>query len=131
MSTPRLTNARLLDRETLSSQVTKSTMTPEDFDEVLLWLGSAPDGAVVPNRDRGAEKYEKLRQRIIRIYRARGCSRADEIADESLERFASKAKKLRLRYTGDPALYIYAIAKKVYREILRAESQTITQPPAR
>jgi hypothetical protein len=131
MSTPRLTNARILDRETLSSQFAKSKMTPEDFEAVILWLGSDPDGAVVPNRDRGVEKYEKIRQRIIRIYGNRGCGRADEIADKALDRFANKAKKLRLTYKGDPALYIYAIAKKVYREVLREESQTITPPPNR
>jgi hypothetical protein len=113
--------------ETLTSQFAKPKMTQEDFEEVLLWLDSVPDG-VVPDRDRGAVKYEKIRERIIRIYRTRGCSRADEVADESLERFANKAKKLRLTYKGDPALYIYAIAKRVYREILRAESQTITPP---
>ena len=131
MSTSRLTNARLKNRETLTSQFAKPKMTPEDFDEVILWLGSAPDGAVVPNRDRGTEKYEKIRHRIIRIYGTRGCGRADEIADKALDRFAIKARKLRLTYKGDPALYIYAIAKKVYREILREEGQTITAPPAR
>jgi hypothetical protein len=116
--------------ETLTSQFAKRKMTQEDFEEVLLWLDYSPDGAV-PNRDRGAEKYEKIRDRIIRIYRTRGCGRADEVADESLERFANKARKLRLTYKGDPALYIYAIAKRVYREILREESQTFTPPTER
>lgn len=129
MSKARLTNARLMDRETLSSQFAKSKMTPEDFEEVLLWLGSAPDGAGVPNRDRGVEKYEKIRQRIIRIYSNRGCGRAEEIADKAFDRFGNKAKKLRLTYKGDPALYIYAIAKKVYKEILREEARTFTPPP--
>jgi DNA-directed RNA polymerase specialized sigma24 family protein len=105
-----------------------SKMTREDFEEVLLWLGSGPDGTVAPDRDRGAEKHEKIRERIIRIYRTRGCSRADEVADKSMERFAIKARKLRLTYKGDPALYIYAIAKRVYREILREESQTVPPP---
>jgi DNA-directed RNA polymerase specialized sigma24 family protein len=129
MSKARLTNARLLNRETLTSQFAKPKMTPEDFEEVILWLGSAPDGAAPPNRDRGVEKYEKIRQRIIRIYGTRGCSRADEIADKALDRFAVKTKKLRQRYKGDPALYVYAIAKRVHHEILREESQTITPPP--
>jgi hypothetical protein len=116
--------------KTLTSQFAKRKMTQEDFEEVLLWLDSGADGGV-PDRDRGALKYEKIRERIIRIYRTRGCSRADEVADESLERFANKARKLRLNYKGDPALYIYAIAKRVYREILREESHTITPPPER
>lgn len=117
--------------ETLTSQFAKSKMTPEDFEEVLLWLDTGPDGAAVPNRDRGAEKYEKIRERIIRIYRTRGSTRPDEVADEALERFAVKAKKLRRTYKGDPALYIYAIAKRVHQEFLRKESQTVGPPPDR
>jgi DNA-directed RNA polymerase specialized sigma24 family protein len=102
-------------------------MTPEDFEEVLLWLDSDPNGAAVPDRDRGAEKFEKIRQRITRIYRPR-CSRADEVADQALERFVNKARRLRLTYKGDPALYIYAIAKRVHREILREENPRVTPP---
>lgn len=103
-------------------------MTPEDFEEVLLWLDSGSNGTAVPDRDRGAEKFEKIRQRITRIYRTR-CSRADDVADQALERFVNKARRLRLTYKGDPALYIYAIAKRVHREILREENQTV-MPPA-
>src|SRR5215212_9885014 len=103
-------------------------MTPDDFEELLLWLDPDPDSAGVPNRDRGAEKYEKIRNRIIRIYCSRGCNRAEDIADESMERVGRKAKKLKLTYKGDPALYIYAVAKRVYREILREDNLTITPP---
>ncbi|HSE18962.1 MAG TPA: hypothetical protein VLB46_18020 [Pyrinomonadaceae bacterium] len=102
-------------------------MTPEDFEEVLLWLDSGSNGAVVPDRDRGAEKFEKIRQRITRIYSNR-CGRAEDVADQALERFVNKARKLRLTYKGDPALYIYAIAKRVHREIVREDNQTVTLP---
>ena len=129
MSTARRTTARPLDSESITPQFAKSAMTPDDFEELLLWLDPDPDGAGVPNRDRGAEKHEKIRQRIIRIYRTRGCHRAEEIADKAFERCGKKVKKLQLYYKGDPALYIYAIAKKVYQEILREESHTINPPP--
>jgi DNA-directed RNA polymerase specialized sigma24 family protein len=104
-------------------------MTPDDFDELLIWLDPDPDGTGVPNRDRGAERYEKIRQRIVRIYRPRACDCAEDIADEALDRFGKKAKKLRQTYKGDPAIYIYAIAKKVYQEFLREENRTVTPPP--
>lgn len=116
-----------MDREILTSQFAKSKMTPEDFEEVLLWLDSGSTGTAVPDRDRGAEKFEKIRQRITRIYSTR-CLRADEVADQALERFVNKARRLRQTYKGDPALYIYAIAKRVHREILRQENQTVTPP---
>ena len=116
-------------RETITPQRAKPSMTPENLEEVLLWLDPDPDKTGIPNCDRGAERYEKIRERIIKIYRTRGCNRAEEIADKAFERFGKKVKKLRPRYKGDPALYIYAIAKKVFKEILREESHTITPPP--
>lgn len=127
MST-RLTKEKPSERATITAQFAKSKLRPDDFDEMLLWLDPDPDGTGIPNKDRGAEKYGKIHQRIIRIYRTRGSNRAEEIADKALERFEEKAKRLRLRYKGDPALYVYAIAKRVHKEILREESQTLVPP---
>jgi RNA polymerase sigma factor (sigma-70 family) len=103
-------------------------MTPDDFEELLLWLDPDPDGTGVPDRERGAAKYEKIRSRIIRIYRNRH-HRAEEIADEAFKRVGKKVKKLRPNYTGDPALYFYAVAKKVYLEFIREEDPTLLLPP--
>ena len=106
-------------------------MTPDEFEELLLFLATTPDGTGVPDRDHGAERYEKIRQRIVRIYQAREgiCNRAEEVADKALERCGKKAKKLRQRYKGDPALYVYAIAKRVYKEILREQNVPPPSPP--
>jgi DNA-directed RNA polymerase specialized sigma24 family protein len=105
-------------------------MTPDDFEDLLLWLDPDPDGTGTPNRDRGAEKYEKIRDRLIKIYRNRGSHDAEEIADESIERVGRKAKTLRLTYEGDPALYFYAVAKKVYLEFLRPHDLVLPAPQA-
>lgn len=102
-------------------------MTPDDFEELMFWLDPDPDGTGVPNRDRGAEKYEKIRHRIVKIYSNRGSHRAEEIADETMARVGAKAKKLRLSYEGDPALYFYGVAKRVYHEFIRDED--FTSPP--
>jgi DNA-directed RNA polymerase specialized sigma24 family protein len=107
-------------------------MTPDNFGELLLWLDPDPDGTGIPNRDRGAEKYEKICTRIIKIYRNRGSNRAEEIADETTDRICRKVKRLRLTYKGDPAIYFYAVAKRVYWESLRdprEESLTSPDPP--
>jgi DNA-directed RNA polymerase specialized sigma24 family protein len=116
-----------LDRED-ALRFVESNMTPDDFEELILWLDPDPDGTGVPNRERGAEKYEKIRHRIIRIYTNRGYHRAEEIADETMERVGVKARKLRLAYEGDPALYFYGVAKRVYREFLRDEDLTMPPP---
>jgi DNA-directed RNA polymerase specialized sigma24 family protein len=103
-------------------------MTPDEFEELLLWLDPDPGATGFPDRERGAEKYEKIRQRLIRIYRNRGSRRAEEIADEVAERVGRKVKKLRPTYKGDPALYFYAVAKKVYLEFMRDEELIIPAP---
>jgi RNA polymerase sigma factor (sigma-70 family) len=94
-------------------------MTPDDFEELMNWLDPDPDGTGIPDADRGAEKYEKIRTRIIKIYRNRGWHRPEEIVDETTERISRKIKRLRVIYKGDPALYFYAVAKRVYKEFLR------------
>ena len=94
-------------------------MTPDNFEELLLWLDPDPDGTGIPNRDRGAEKYETIRARLIRIYRNRGWHRPEEIVDQTTERICRKVKRLRVTYKGDPALYFYAVAKRVYQELRR------------
>jgi DNA-directed RNA polymerase specialized sigma24 family protein len=104
-------------------------MTPDDFEELLLWLDPDPDGTGVPDRDRGAERYEKIRLRIIRIYQNRGWHRSEEVADEALERVGPKVKKLRPTYVGDPALYILGIAKRVHLEMVRDEDVILPPPP--
>ena len=100
-------------------------MTPENFNELLAWLGTDSTGGSEDNR--GAIKYEAIRSRIIKIYRNRGCPCAEEIADETADRVCKKAEALISIYEGDPALYFYAVAKRVYFEWLRDQARV---PPA-
>ncbi|MBA3242787.1 MAG: sigma-70 family RNA polymerase sigma factor [Acidobacteria bacterium] len=102
-------------------------MTPEDFDELIAWLGTDRTG--VSDRNRGVIKYEQIRCRIIKIYRNRGSHYAEEIADETADRLCKKAKELRRTYEGDPALYFYAVAKKVYLEFLKDSARALPPPP--
>lgn len=107
-----------------------SNMTPDDFDELLLWLDPDPDSTGSPERERGAKKYEEIRVRIIKIMRNRGSHLAEEIADETMTRVCKKVKKLKETYEGDPALYFYGVAKKVYLEFMGGGNITLPhQPP--
>jgi DNA-directed RNA polymerase specialized sigma24 family protein len=83
----------------------------EEFDRLLDWLA--------PDREQAAQKYEEIRSRIIKMLLWRGCTFAEEIADEVINRVIRKLSELVGKYEGDPALYFYSVAKKVHLEELR------------
>jgi DNA-directed RNA polymerase specialized sigma24 family protein len=102
-------------------------MTPENFEALLAWLGTDRTGGT--ERNRGAEKFEEIRRRIIKIYRNRSCHYAEEIADTTADRVCKKVKDLKSTFEGDPAVYFYAVAKKVYLEFLKDPPRSLPPPP--
>jgi DNA-directed RNA polymerase specialized sigma24 family protein len=82
----------------------------ENFEELLGWLD--------PDRERASATYEKIRQRLIRIFVVRSCADAEELADEVINRVGSGIKHIKSSYVGDPSLYFYAVAQKVHYEYL-------------
>jgi DNA-directed RNA polymerase specialized sigma24 family protein len=97
-------------------------MTLDNFDDMLAWLD--------PDRQRAVAQYEKIHSRLIKIYTNRGCHYADEIADETDVRICRKIKKIVAKWKegDDPALYFYAIAKKVYLEFIRKKAPRALPP---
>jgi DNA-directed RNA polymerase specialized sigma24 family protein len=91
-------------------------ITQAAFDSLLAWLDD--------DRDQAGKKYEYIRQRLIKIFTCRGRPDAEELADETINRVTFKAPEVSKGYIGDPALYFYGVAQKVYLESLR------TRPPA-
>lgn len=89
----------------------KYVISHDDLIKLLNWLNS--------DRDLAGQKYEIIRNRLIKIFRARGCNVAEELADETIDRVARKVEKLSENYKGDPSLYFYAVAKKVFLEYAR------------
>ena len=77
------------------------------FEDFLCWLGPDPETA--------GQKYESIRSRLIKMFRARRCVFAEDLADATFERVARKLAQL-TNYTGDPARYFYGVAKKIYLE---------------
>lgn len=98
----------------------ESVLTQEAFDRLLLWLD--------PNRDEAGKKYEIIRTRLIKIFTCRGCTEADELADETINRVTRKVGAIGEGYVGDPALYFYGVAHKVHLEYLRKRPLP-PQPP--
>jgi len=90
-------------------------LRPELFDSLLGWLD--------PVRDRAAEKYEKIRTSLVRLFASRGCIDADELADETINRVASRVTQLMETYVGDPASYFSRVAHYVLLESSRASAR--------
>lgn len=88
------------------------------FDKLLAWLD--------PDRDKAGEKYERIYSRIVRMYSAKGCWEAEDIADETANVVASRIDELIGSYEGDPALYFYGVAKNIYKERIK---KTKPAPP--
>jgi RNA polymerase sigma factor (sigma-70 family) len=95
--------------------VREDIITQENFDVLLNWL----DG----NREIAAQKYEKIRQRLIRIFIGRGCFEAEALADETFNRVTGKLPQIIENYVGEPALYFYGVADKIYLEWLRKQKK--------
>ena len=91
-------------------------LSQESFDALLSWLS--------PNRDQAGRIYEDIHQRLIRIFIARACTEPEELADETMNRVASKLPEIGGSYSGDPALYFYAVANNVHLEFLRRRPPT-------
>lgn len=91
----------------------------EAFDKLLTWLD--------PDREKAAEKYQRIQLRLIRIFSAKGCSEAEDLADETFNVVTRKSDWLIQNYVGDPALYFYAVAKKIFLEQLKRK--TLPEPP--
>lgn len=95
------------------------TITQEHFTILLSWLDPDPDSA--------AKKYEAIRNRLIRVYAARGCFEAEMVADLTIDRVTLKAAELNGNYVGDPALYFYGVGNNVFLEWLRKQKKIRTQ----
>jgi RNA polymerase sigma factor (sigma-70 family) len=94
----------------------ENDITEENFVVLLAWLDH--------DRESAAHKYEKIRQRLIRILHGRGCFEAEELADETFNRVTGKVHQLSAVYVGEPALYFYGVADKIYLEWLRRQKKT-------
>jgi len=83
-------------------------LTQELLDTLLDWLD--------PDRERAGHKYETIRLRLIKIFTSRGCPEAEELADETINRVASKLSEIIDKWEGDPALYFFKVAQYVLAE---------------
>jgi DNA-directed RNA polymerase specialized sigma24 family protein len=96
--------------------VRRRALTQTNFDELLEWLD--------PDREQAAIRYEAIRVSLIKILTWRGCNNGEDLADETINRVAEKVHLLKDTFVGDPAIYFYAVAKRLLKEDQRkAKSQ--------
>lgn len=94
--------------------------TQDAFDSLLAWLDA--------DRERAGQKYERIRLRLIKIFTCRGCREAEDLADDAINRVMYKVEELAKTYEGEPALYFYGVAYKLYLEYIR-DHRVKPQPP--
>jgi RNA polymerase sigma factor (sigma-70 family) len=89
----------------------------DNFDALLTWLD--------PDRDIAGQKYEEIRHSLILIFQWRGACDAEDLADETITRVINKVPEIVPGYTGAPALYFYAVAKRLALEVSRRQQTKV------
>ena len=93
----------------------------ENFDALLNWLD--------PDRDRAGIKYEEIRESLINIFSWRGFKDAEDLADETISRVTARVLEVAKEYHGEPELYFYGVAKKLFFETHRRDQKVAALPP--
>ena len=89
--------------------------TKEQFDVLMTWLGSESNHA--------GQKYELIRQSLIKFFAWQGCWDAEHLADQTFDRVMKKVSHVMIDYSGDPALYFYGVARKLLLEQRREDAR--------
>lgn len=101
------------------------TPSPEDFERLFSWLD--PD-----DRERAGAKYEAIRRNLIQYFMWRGCHKAEELTDETINRVMEKLPGVVEKYENDPALYFYGFGRNVLKEYYReVAAHTLLKEPER
>ncbi len=88
---------------------------------LLNWLDPDPECA--------GKKYEEIRRKLIRVFASRGSWEAEELADETIDRVSKKVADLAADYVGDPSLYFFGVANRVFLEWRRKSTLAPPESP--
>ena len=91
-------------------------LDPHSFELLLAWLGD--------DRESAGERYERIRAKLVRIFAARGCTPAEDLADATIDRVMGKVVEIAPGYVGAPEAYFYRVAHFLYYEHLRRARRT-------
>jgi DNA-directed RNA polymerase specialized sigma24 family protein len=83
-------------------------LTHEALDKLLAQLDA--------DRDRAAEKYEQIRQRLMKLFKWRGCLRFEEYTDKTIDRVAQRIAEGAKIQTPNPYTLFYGVAMNLLKE---------------
>ena len=99
----------------MSKRIKDWELTREEFDRFLDWLDA--------DREQAGHKYEVIRRGLIAIFNSRGCSAVEDLADETINRATRQLSSIEGSYEGDPAKYLYGIARYVTLEYFNRQAK--------
>jgi DNA-directed RNA polymerase specialized sigma24 family protein len=94
------------------------SLTADTFERLL--------DALDPDRERAAEAYERLRDRIIGLLRWWGAAAPEQLADDTLDRVARKLQDGAPISTGSLGAYVRGVARMVFYESTREPLAPLT-----
>lgn len=92
-------------------------LTADAFEALLVNLHA--------ERERAGQEYERIREKLLKLFKWRGCPNPQEYADRTIDRVARKimeGAELRVR---DPYLFFHGVALNVLREHWRAPARDV------
>lgn len=87
----------------------------KDFERLLAWLE--------PDREKAAEKYERIRRNLVGYFRRQGTEDPDALADEVFVRVTLKVNEIVPTFVGEPGNYFFGVARNVLAEWRRRPAQ--------
>ena len=87
----------------------------KDFDTLLGWLS--------PNQQEAGQKYETIRQKLLKFFEWRGCFDAEECTDQTMDRVTAKLSQGEEVRTQNQYLYFLGVARNVLLEYLKAQKR--------
>lgn len=85
-----------------------NVLTQKDFDALLMWFS--------PDREEAGVKYEEIRNGLIRFFLLKGCSEAETLADETINRVAKKINTFDTTNNHKHITYFLGFAVNISRE---------------
>jgi DNA-directed RNA polymerase specialized sigma24 family protein len=93
-------------------------LTGEAFEKLLL--------ALDPDRERAAQRYERVRCRLITFFECRHCHSPEEQADVTMNRVARRLEEGGEIYADDPESFFLGVARNVVHEYWTEANKTST-----
>lgn len=92
-------------------------LTQAAFDRVLAYLD--------PERECAGQKYEEIRQKLMKFFRWRGCTLSAECTDITIDRVARRLAEGAELQVREPYLYFHGVALNVLREYWRKSEKEV------